>query len=84
MVETGLAALMWDVVWGVEGDKCVEVLETNETLLKAKVELIGGIRRKHASATQRLRRVVYFLGHPYFKDELCTFKHYDTLRGEDT
>ena len=43
VVETGLAKLVRDIVRFVEGDKCVGVLEANETLLKAEMELNGGL-----------------------------------------
>ena len=42
-VEAGLAKLVRDVVRCMEGDKCVGVLEANEALLKAEMELNGGL-----------------------------------------
>ena len=35
--EAGLAKLMRDVVWHMEGDKCCDVLEANKALLKAEM-----------------------------------------------
>ena len=62
VVKTGLAKLVWDVVRCVEGNKCVGILEANETLLKAEMALNGGIRVGHATATHRSRRGIYALG----------------------
>ena len=42
LVEAGLAKLVRDSVRCVQGEKCVEVLEAKETLLKAKIQLNGG------------------------------------------
>ena len=66
-------------------DKLIGVLKANEALLKAEMELNGGLEGGgHVGAAQSLRRGVYFLGLTYFKGEFCTFKHYDTLLGDDT
>ena len=54
VVESRLAGLVRDVVRCKESDKCCDVFEANETFLKAGMELNGGIRGQHASATQRL------------------------------
>ena len=42
-VKTGLAKFVWDVVWFVQGDEGVGVLEENTSLLKAEMELSGGL-----------------------------------------
>ena len=43
LVEAGLAKLVRDVVRCMEGDKCVVVFEANDALLKAEMELNGGL-----------------------------------------
>ena len=69
-IETGLAKLVRDVVWRMEDDKCCDVLEANEALLKTEMELNGGLEGGHAGAAQRLRRSVYVWRLTFFKDEL--------------
>ena len=67
LVQAGLAKLVRDVVRCVKGDKCVGVLEANEALLKAEMELKDGIRGGHASAAQKIRRGVHFSRLTFFK-----------------
>ena len=43
VVETGPVKLVRDVVRFVEGDKCGDLWEANEALLKTEMELIGGL-----------------------------------------
>ena len=60
LFEAGVAKLVRDVIRCLEGEKCADVLEANETLLKAEIELSGGIRGGgQVSATQRHRRSVF-------------------------
>ena len=54
-VEAGLAELVRDVDRCVERNKCGDVSDINETLLKSKKELNGEIREVHTSAARRLR-----------------------------
>ena len=85
VVEAGLAELVRDFVWCVESYKCDDVLDANETLWKAEKELNCGIRGGYASAAQKLRGGVYtFRDLPVPRDELCTFKQYNTILGENT
>ena len=44
LLGTGLAELVRDVVRCMEGDKCADVLEADETLWKAEKELSGGLQ----------------------------------------
>ena len=67
----------------VEGDKCVDVLEANETLWKAEKELNGGLEGGTLLPYRGSEEAFTFGDLPILKHELCTFKHYDTLLAED-
>ena len=68
LVETGLAELVGYVVRCVEGDKCVDVLEANETLLKAEKELNGGIRGGRLVPHRSSEEAFTFWDLPIFKN----------------
>ena len=55
----------------------VIALEANETLMQAEIELNGGLEGGHGSATQRLRRGVYFLD--TYLCYMVNFVHLNTM-----
>ena len=75
---------MRDVVRFVEGDKLIGVLKANEALLKAEMELNGGLEGGTLVPHRGSEKAVTFSDLPILKHELCTFKHYDILLAEDT
>ena len=77
VVEKGLTKLVRDVVRCVEGDKLIGVLKANEALLKAEMELNGGLEGGHVGAAQRLRVGVYFFETYLFY--VVNFVHLNTM-----
>ena len=84
LVEAGLAKLVRDVVWCMEGDKCVGILEANEALLPAEMELNGGLEGGMLVPHRGSEEAFTFWDLPLLRIEICTFKHNDTLLGGDT
>ena len=67
-----------------EGDKCVGVLQANDALLKAEKELNGGLEGGTLVPHRGSEEAFTFGDLPILRDELCTFRHYDTLLADDT
>ena len=75
--------MMSDSVWAVQNDQNWDIFVTNETLLWAETrrrkELDGGTLVPHTGSEEAFT----FCYLPIVRSELCTFKNYDTLRGDD-
>ena len=76
--------MMSDSVWAVQIDQYWDIFVTNETLLWAetrrKKRIDGGTLVPHRGSEEAF--TFYYL--PFVRSALCTFKHYDTLLGDDT
>ena len=75
---------MRDSVWTVQNNQYWDIFVTNETLLWAETrrmqKIIGGTLVPHRGSEEAF--TFWYL--PILRGELCTFKHYDILLGDDT
>ena len=76
--------MMSDSVWPVQNDQDWAIFVTNETLLWAETRRIKGLDGGTLVPHRGSEEAFMFCYLPNVRSELCTFKHYDTLPGDDT